>query len=297
MGSDRIIYKIVFSREVGNIFHYGHFIVDAVIPFLHVYSGSIFSKSIYSKSIYSECINSESKTAQGSPETATKLLVADCDDQHMGNRFTQFFEKIFSVKVIYVHPDDFFRRDYPILYVKGLKFGPYPTEDLVWAEKHLGWGGGGGDHPNKKILIIDRGFRPIDVPAHCRANRNDTGNRRRRLENQREVIDCVQSFADRHCLTTEVVRLEEHSIETQMRYFEEAWIVIGQHGAGLCNLIFSHRNHGHVLEISHWGLSTIRNITKAKGWQHHVVKSSMRICDVNHLMDILTMIISRQNAP
>jgi hypothetical protein len=266
---DARVYKVVFSRDIGNIFHYGHFIVDAVIPFLSIYSDLVM-------------------TTPASPHL--ELLIEDRDDQQMGPQLARFFQELFSTTVTYVYPAEFVRRDYPILHVKGLQFGPYPLNDLIWAETHMGWGGK-EKPPRKKILIIERGFRPIDLPPHCRANRHDTGNRRRRLENQQQVVDCVRSFADRQCLDIDVVRLEEHDLQSQMRYFAEAWVVIGQHGAGLCNLLFSHRDHGHVLEISHWGLATIKNIARAKGWQHHIVKSTMRTCDTGDLLKILTKII------
>jgi hypothetical protein len=87
--------------------------------------------------------------------------------------------------------------------------------------------------------------------------------------------------------------LEDLSLHEQRRLFANAKIIIGQHGAGLCNVIFARRSDGsqnHLLEISHWGLQTIKNLAEAKGMHHHLVQSTMKHCNTTHLVQILERI-------
>jgi len=149
--------------------------------------------------------------------------------------FTSFFERLFPRVVLnYVSQDVFNNENRPIIFIQGCKFGPYPTSSLIWAETFLGWGG--CCHDRNRVVLVERGFSPIDLPAHCKINRNDTGIKRRRLYNQSDVNSTVQAICDRFKFPLSIVQLEHLSIEDQQPLFNQAVIVIGQHGAGLCNI-------------------------------------------------------------
>ena len=55
---------------------------------------------------------------------------------------------------------------------------------------------------------------------------------KRRMVNEADVADFLASFGFEH------VALEERSLLDQMKLFAEASVVIGQHGAGLTNLLY-----------------------------------------------------------
>ena len=66
----------------------------------------------------------------------------------------------------------------------------------------------------------------------------------RTITNFKELIPLL----DKHNYI--VLYLEDISIEQQIEYFSRASVIIGIHGAGLTNMIFSYRNNPKILEIT-----------------------------------------------
>lgn len=250
--------RIVFHRDVGNLFHYGHFIVDGVIPFIPVYR----------------------QLCEQSTTDVVEMLLMEKPDQHL-SQFTYFWSHFFPriSRVTYV-PENVFRQhtEIPLHHVHGQKFGPYSRHDLEYAEQHLGWSSLGSQQTRPMVLVIERGNQPLRLASCIRANAGDTGARRRRLDNQQEINQVIRDVCHKKKWDLHIVQLEDMPISEQHRLFASADIIVGQHGAGLCNLVFSTRRRSHVFEISHWGLKTIQHLAQAKDLRHCTVRSSMKWC-------------------
>lgn len=253
--------RLFFHRRIGHLFHYGHLIVDAILPFIPIYREI---SVLYPSGIEIICI--------------------DRMDQHtsqFANFWSFFFPKILHIRYVSEHEFYSVYKDVPVYQVHGYQFGPYPKEELMYTEQQLHWSK--IEQAEPIVLLIERGHAVLRLVPSIRANARDTGAKRRCLTNQKEVEHCVQHFCAVKNYRLVVAQLEEMSIEQQQYLFSNAFIIIGQHGAGLCNLIFATRGKCHVFEISHWGLNTIRNLAQSKDCHHHIVNSSMNWCDTNDL--------------
>lgn len=280
---DPITHKLCFRTRWGQLYSYGHFIVEVVIPFLEHYEGYLRDYPSITLFVF---------------------WVAQTPLQHMGG-FTSFFEELFPrTRIVYTPPADFKAdKQYTTVDIVGCGFGPYPVSALRFAERELGWGAGTGT-ARDLVLVIERGYRPIVVPDGCPPyHAVQTGSRKRCLHNQAAVNAVVGEWCGARDLPLRIVRPEELTLAEQQRLFAEACIVIGQHGAGLCNLVFAGRGQGHhkfhmfhmfhkfhILEISFWGLRTIERLAAAKEWAHHRVRSTQTECDLDHLAETLSAI-------
>lgn len=228
--------RVIFHYPIGNLFHYGHFIVDAVLPFL---------------TLLRRLLPEGADTVV--PDGAMDMILIERRNQHL-SQFTEFWSHFFPIigRVIYLPEDAFYRDAAPLYEIHGYQFGPYPRDDLVFAEQMLGWSQSFNKNSRMPmVLVIERGHVPLRLPPCIRANAADTGARRRRLQNQQEINQVIRNLCGTLGCPVQFVELERLGIEEQHRLFREADIVVAQHGAGLCNLVFGRRGDLSVLEISH----------------------------------------------
>lgn len=91
-----------------------------------------------------------------------------------------------------------------------------------------------------RTYMLDRAATPDGgTPERIFVSRR--GAKMRRLKNEREVV----GFLEEHGFAT--VRPEQHDLEEQARLFDEAEVVVAQHGAALTNLMYM--RGGTVVEI------------------------------------------------
>lgn len=264
--------RVVFHYPIGNLFHYGHFIVDAVLPFL---------------TLLRRLLPDGTETV---PHGVMDMILIERRNQHL-SQFTEFWSHFFPIirRVIYYPEDAFYQNSASLYEIHGYQFGPYPRDDLVFAERVLGWSQSFkiiSSMPT--VLVIERGHVPLRLPPCIRANAGDTGARRRCLQNQQEINQVIRNVCGTLGCPVKFIELERLGIQEQHRLFAQADIVVAQHGAGLCNLIFGRRHNLSVLEISHWGLKTIAHLATAKDMQHQYVNSTMKWCcpqDLRHKLE------------
>ena len=98
-----------------------------------------------------------------------------------------------------------------------------------------------------QVLLIER--MPPNSYFVNDAVKKGAGASRRSIPNHRELADAISSIVQPpHEFLN--LRLEEISFEEQIRHFDRAAVVIGQHGAGLANCIWM-RPESNVVELSH----------------------------------------------
>lgn len=242
-----------FLYACGHIAHYGHFLVDALLPFAPIY-----------------------ETLQTTFPTGTvhNMWLADESNQHMGTRFQSFFLQLFpQMRLHYCTPTEWRDKAHlDIQQVLGYKFGPYPVEALDSLRRAVDALLARERDPQRtaypEVLLIERGFQPITLESQFAMNRFDTGCNRRYLRNHRELENVVATWCQSNAFSFENIVLENKSWVEQIMYFRNARLIIGQHGAGMCNVMFcdgSVHDAVHVMELTHWGLPTIKNLCIALG--------------------------------
>lgn len=260
--------RLLFDYPCGNICHYGHFLVDAVLPFALHYDTLLSVKN---------------------DDTDIVCWLQDIPSQHMGHTFTGFFRQLFPrVQLQHCSPAAWRQRQEAVTRVVGLQFGPYPPDAMAALRRHvdafLASGDGNDDLAEwPRVVLIERGFQPVDVPRHGHLSATDTGARRRHLRNHAELRTAVASWCAAQQWSFHNVVLENMSLRRQILYFRNARIIVGQHGAGLCNLVFAlpaDRNHV-VFEMSYWGLRTIKHLADATGRTWVCLPSSAAYCQVS----------------
>ena len=98
--------------------------------------------------------------------------------------------------------------------------------------------------PNK-VLLIER--LPSDSFFNEKAKRKGSGANRRSIKNHNEFCNMLRSKLDSR-FEFHNLKLEEISFEDQVKYFESAALIIGQHGAGLANVIWMQEG-SNVIEL------------------------------------------------
>ena len=265
-----------FHHPIGNLFHYGHFIVDAILPF------SLFYK--------------HHLTSIPSP---TELILPQNLSQQLGE-FKEMFHKMFGLVVgVTYYPMERLEAEaralkQPVHDIDGYCFGPFPEDVFVEIDRLV------KERmivstllPNLEqnvVLCIDRGFKPIQLPKEYERKHNihNTGSKRRRLLNHGELREILRQFAEQQNLEFQNVQLEFLPWEEQIRLFQRARVIFGQHGAGMCNIAFCVSNSKTVvIECSNWGPNTIQHLAMARNLSYFRAESTISHCNPQSLRNIL----------
>lgn len=216
--------KVVNKRTIGSLFHYAHFICDClfqeVINELYLYDTVVREKNL---------------------------------DQTIGN-FSQIYEEIMGVKHFELPKKEFdtlkdvvitpkMKESYDITAFNKFRsfvFNRYKIEDSIYDTKY------------PEILLIQRGGRInlIDDPELKVVNQNvTTGKERREINDIEKLKIILQGSAESKHYLFETVILENISFEEQIRYFNNAKIIICAHGAGMSNMLFCKKS-ATIIEIT-----------------------------------------------
>ena len=130
--------------------------------------------------------------------------------------------------------------------------------------------------PNK-ILLIER--LPSDEYYLQDTERRGAGATRRSIKNHRELEQTIRSIVgpnhEFHNLT-----LENMSLEEQLTYFDSAAMVIGQHGAGLANMLWMQEKSA-VVEFGFKSKKHFQKIGSALNIEHFVFDYNARHLEIN----------------
>ncbi len=121
----------------------------------------------------------------------------------------------------------------------------------------------------KKVLLIER-VAP-DPYYLMNANNKGSGTSRRSIVNHQELKNMIQSEISAQYEFHNLV-LEELTLEDQVQYFGSAALIIGQHGAGLANIVWM-KNGSMVIEFGFNSNNHFQKISRSKKHKHYTYKN------------------------
>lgn len=130
--------------------------------------------------------------------------------------------------------------------------------------------------PEGAISATDwRGFRKRETPTGFACNGSDvvfytrpSGDRRRTVLNPSEAFAAVRAAAAPYNLTTRWVTFETQPMSMQRLLMCNAQLLVGQHGGGIGNILFSHAPHRAVIELPPWSRTWWQAILEANRVTH-----------------------------
>lgn len=236
--------KIITAKKVGNLFHYPHFIMDCLFPEfidgIHEYDEVYREKSIRQTlgvfhKIYTEIMDVKH----------TELGKIDFENTY-ADTVVMNIDKIEYAKKVY------FQKFNNFIYSK---YGINPTTyDYTYPEILLIKRASGSvliDDPElqtdlEKLSIelneVTKNYSPIDAAR----NPLISGKERREIEDIDKVEEfLIQKYQDKF----KSIFLESMTFEEQIRYFNNAKIIICAHGGALANLFFC-KEHTKIIEVT-----------------------------------------------
>jgi hypothetical protein len=163
--------------------------------------------------------------------------------------FRSMAEKILGLKITEISNEDIKKLNLSTIVISTISFGPYRPvlfkNIIPYVSNRLTL-----TSSPYKVLLIERGKSKSDSGAHRRFLPNH-----RRLESKLSTY-----FGD----IFKNVILENITIDEQVSLFMNADIVIGQHGAGLCNIVWMKNLNSLVIEFPPHAVDTFKNMCKAK---------------------------------
>jgi len=225
--------KISLKGFSGRCWHYGHFIHDVIMPIIKYLNSQkkLLTKIHIINKQYESRFNLH-KTSVGS--------------------FKPIAEKILGLEVNNIDASEY--PEMPIVELKSCSVGPYTDDDCKYILPHV-FRYINIEESKYDVLLIERGVKPLAN------NIIDTGANRRCLKGHNIIKEGLKNvFEDKF----KNVILEDLSIDTQISLFYNAKIVIGQHGAGLCNIIFMSDKAQLVIELPPYPLDTFKEMCFTK---------------------------------
>jgi len=166
----------------------------------------------------------------------------------LGN-FRPIAEKILGLKITELNTDEIDKLNILRTEISTISFGPYRSiffKDIIpYVSNTLKL-----TESPYRVILIERGKSKPGSGAH-----------RRFLPNHRMLETKLSKYFGP--IFKNVV-LEDLSIDEQVSMFMNVDIVIGQHGAGLCNIIWMNNPNSLVIEFPPYEVETFRNMAKAK---------------------------------
>lgn len=170
----------------------------------------------------------------------------------LGN-FKAMAEKILGLKITQLPHEDINILDHPIVIISTLSFGPYQPilfkNIIPYVSNTLSI-----TKTEYSVILIERIKPKIGSNFHNRV-----------LENHKTLINKLTNYFG--SIFKNVI-LEDLTIDEQVSLFMNADIVIGQHGAGLCNIVWMNKPKSLIIEFPPYIVNTFKNMAKAKNYKY-----------------------------
>jgi len=230
--------RLVSQRRGGFLWHYEPFITDFLVPLWLL-----------------KC--------RQHPDLES-VYIQDTTDQSLGT-FSPHAKELLGLDVYHVSPDGFESlEDVPLHPLRGLGTGPYDFLDLHDVLQGLEGRFQMLDPSYPKVLLIDRRTADLGFPTHPAAH---NGSARRNIDKHREVSDALCGLFGTQFRN---VVLESLPPLEQARLFYNAELIIGEHGAGLCNLFFA-RPGTNLIELGPVYRPTFERLAQRKPLGYYVL--------------------------
>lgn len=261
--SDRIWEKT--GEPCGFLWHFGHFMHDFVMPFADWMAEN-----------------------EVSPDSI-ELIIEDIPEQGLGN-FITYLQPLFGIQARQVDSQTFQQTAGTELILKAYLFGPFEKKTIENVHKLILPRFDltpSNDQPD--ILLIERSIAKLgyEEDANLPLGAKITGTNRRKIANHQELVAALQ---DRFGSRFRNLVLEELSISQQIQLFYHANIVIGQHGAGLNNLLWMQEGRKMLVEVSTTDNRVFENLCATRSYRYiTVAKPAAKQARVNavHLVSLL----------
>lgn len=206
--------KVILQKHKGLPWHYHHFVTDALLPFFR-------------------------KWVKPHNHEIKEVFFKDVEEQSIGT-FTSHFEKFLGVKAHLIPPQKFRKLKVRRMLVKSMTVRPFKKESYAQLFEHIRKLDL-VDPTYPKVLLIERSVQKLHFSGLERDRRNKTGAERRTIGNHDELREALAVHGAVNLVLENVPFLE------QIKYFHNAHTIIGQHGAGLSNMVWMPK--GKVLEL------------------------------------------------
>jgi hypothetical protein len=194
-------------------------------------------------------------------------------------------EKILGLKITQLKEEDIKKLEYPEIIISTLSFGPYKPilfKNIV-------------SHVSNTLTITESPYRVILIERG--RSKPGSGAHRRFLPNHRTLESKLSDFFGP--IFKNVV-LEGLTIDEQVSLFLNAEIVMAQHGAGLCNIVWMNKPQSLIIEFPPYEVNTFRNMCKAKEFKYARspanIHSVINICK-KRMKHITNTIINNDSIP
>ena len=262
--------KVVNTRDIGFLFHYGHFISDCLMP-------EIQNRVYKYKDVY-------------------RLMGVR---QTIGN-FSNMYEEIMGTRNIELSEKEFSELEYPKIDVIGCNGVYSPRVIKESREFILSRYNPKKDSSYPSVILIERGesVELIDESKYKMKIHKDAlkNGKDRRCIND---IDLLKGYLDDKKVDYKTIFLEKMPFEEQLNYFYNANLVIACHGASLCNLLFC-QEQTKVIEvmpsvvgekIQRFSINWYKNLSESANLDYYSSKN--KIGKIINLFDGLQSISNR----
>ena len=250
--------KVINKRSGGLLWHFGHFFPDCIVD--------EFRESLHSK--YKE------------------ILRIDTPDQTIGT-FKKYYKKFMKVETIEKNLEEFENIYCSSKLITGYWQGPYP---INYFNKIRTYGLKNYYKPKQKkydVILIERGTQKLkynieDVKEmikfgkrkqnHKEYNIIKSGKERRSINDHKEI---KKYMATKYKENFANIILENYSMEEQITIFQNAKLIVGQHGAGLFNLVFS-KAGTQLIEIGPMLVDVFKQICLSQNINYTYVKNNSK---------------------
>ena len=241
LNKNKTYIKILNKRKGGYLWHYGHFFPDCLINEFNLF----FNKS------------------------QENIIRLDNSEQTIGT-FDKIYENIMMKKNIEYNLDEFNKIYSKTKVIIGYYQGPYPNNYFNKIHKYIITNFYNKNIKKYNIILIERGEQVLKYNTKTLKtviNKNKTieyatssGKNRRYIKDHDKLKKYLENKYNNKFKN---IILEDLSFSDQVTYFNNANFIIGQHGAGLFNLVFCKKNTT-LLEIEPILVSVFKNIADTK---------------------------------
>jgi capsular polysaccharide biosynthesis protein len=235
-----VIYSLI---PVGQFSHYAHFFIDFLVPLINwLEQEQVTSLSV----LYVRAFHPRRRlgTMKAKAEAFLQCRVVEITTP---NQMQRLAPTVRRVQLECLHELPVFS---PTLFDAVFKFG----------HKQI-------SHESKyDVILIERGVDPHQTQKN--------GKLRRSLPNHDELKDALQRvYKTRFCN----VVLEPLSMTEQVALFANAKVVIGQHGAGLMNLVWLKQPGALVIEFPPYGTNCFKKMCQAKQFKYERIEPQVPV--------------------
>ncbi len=245
--------RVASKRETGGLYHYGHFILDCLIP--EINNGLYTYDTVYRMGNENQTLGNNAKLYQEIMQVKHVEV-----PEHVFKNMTEIkkvntrglFQMKYNKNKRIIKASDLRKARNYVIHRYGLTLDPSYPEIILIRRGHV-----------KKLVDAKKLKKDVNIK---------NGSQRRKIQN----IDSIIQFLTNKKVNFKCIVLEELSFKEQVKYFMNANLVIGIYGAGLCNLIWC--KHGtKVLEIQEEKIFEVfKRLCKGRNLRHHACQNDHR---------------------